>query len=66
VKDVLSIRELPIGGTLMIQDVSGRVLSTFEITASNVELPMASYQSGIYFMKVIHQSSSKVISFVKE
>jgi hypothetical protein len=66
VKDVLSIRELPIGGTLMIQDVSGRVLSTFEITASNVELPMASYQSGIYFMKVIHQGSSKVISFVKE
>lgn len=64
-KDKLNIKGLPVGGTITIQDVNGKVITTYDINAAQMELPITAFQTGIYFMKVFTEGESKVLTFMK-
>ena len=51
--ETLTIDQLEVGGNLTITDLSGRVLHSSNIVNSRVEVNVAKYSSGVYFVKYI-------------
>lgn len=67
VKDVLNIRGLPVGGNIIIQDINGKIMSTYDVITPQMDLSIASFQAGVYFLKVTaKEKDQKVLTFIKQ
>jgi len=55
------------GSNVRIIDITGRIINTVPInTSGQVQINMANYSQGIYFVDVFNQKSLKVMKIIKQ
>jgi hypothetical protein len=50
----------------MLSDLQGRILKEIEINSERIEINLNTLSSGVYYLKVFDNNSTKTIKIIKE
>ena len=64
--DQVSLTGLLIGSEIEIIDQAGTKLNSFTTLESSITISVSNFKAGVYYIKIINSSETKVVTFIKE